>query len=350
MKRSPPPNSRPTIADVAARAGVSIKTVSRVINNEPNVRSQTHERVAEAIKELEFRPSPSASSLAGRRSHLIGLVYSNPSWSYLLNTQAGALQRMQQSGYRLLFHPCDYRNPNLSGEILALVQQMQMEGLILTPPVSELEPLVRGLRSSNVRLVRIAPRRDPQDSLTVFADDYGAARKLTDYLIGLGHRRIGFVTGHPDHSASEQRLEGYQQSLAQAGIQIDAALIAPGLFSFESGKAAGLTLLRQSPRPSAIIASNDDMAAGVIAVAHGIGLRLPEQLSVCGFDDSPLARYLWPQLTTMRQPIFEMAYEAADMLLRSIEGGGVKSAPRADLHFQLMKRMSAVRPPAGAAG
>lgn len=338
--------SRPTISDVAALAGVSIKTVSRVVNNEPNVRAPMRERVSEAIRTLGFHPSPSASSLAGRRSYLIGLVYDNPSWSYLINTQQGALQRTEEGGFRLLFHPCDYRNPNLTEEILALVQRMHIEGLILSPPVSALESLVKKLQSNHIRSVRIAPPLGPRDTSAVFADDCAASRRLCGYLIELGHRRIGFVLGHPDHTATAARHAGYRQALENAGIEIDDALTVAGRFTFESGKAAAHQLLGQPVRPTAIIASNDDMAAGVISVAHSMGVRLPEQLSVCGFDDLPLATVLWPQLTTMRQPVFEMAYEATDMLLRSIETGSDSIAQR-QFQFELIKRKSTARFPTG---
>lgn len=327
MKRARLSSKAVTIHDVAAAAGVSVKTVSRVVNRQPNVREPVRERVETAVRELRYHPSPTARSLASRRSSVIGLFHDNPSASYLLSIQFGALRRCQQERYKVLFQACDAHNRKLGAHILSLARQLQLEGLILTPPLSGMATLVRELLASALPVAQIAPSRMNAHTSNVLIDDSDAARTLTEHVIGLGHRRIGFVLGHPDHDATARRYAGYKQALRQHEIKLDPALIVPGQFSFESGRAAAIKLLTARRKPTAIIASNDDMAAGVMAAAHELRLRLPRDLSVCGFDDTPIARALWPQLTTMQQPIKEMAYSATDLLLAKIRTGAAPAEP-----------------------
>lgn len=336
--RKPP---RATIVQVAKRAGVSIKTVSRVSNGEPNVRPALKARVEEAIRALGYHPSLAARSLAGRRSFLLALVYDNPSPSYLLNLQTGARAECHAHGYRLLFHPCDASNPALAEELLGLRDDPGVEGLILSPPLSGQASLVDRLTADQLPFALIAPPVHAADGVMV--DDEAAAVAATGHLLALGHRRIGFVTGHPDHAASPQRQRGYERALIAAGIAVDPQLIEPGEFSFDSGRRAASRLLaRRRGRPTAILASNDDMAAGVIAEAHAHGLVLPRDLSVVGFDDAPFAAMLWPPLTTLHQPIPELAALAARRLLHRLQG----MAPPAPvpLAFHLVQRKSTCPP------
>ncbi len=286
--RKPP---RATIVQVAKRAGVSIKTVSRVSNGEPNVRPALRARVEEAIRALRYHPSLAARSLAGRRSFLLALAYDNPSPSYLLNLQAGARAECHARGYRLLFHPCDVGNPGLAEELLGLRDDPGVEGVILSPPLSGAGPLIERLATGHLPFALIAPPIPTPEAVII--DDEAAAVAATEHLLTLGHRRIGFIAGHPDHAAASQRQRGYQRALLSAGLAIDAQLIEPGEFSFDSGRRAARKLLaRRRGRPTAILASNDDMAAGVIAEAHASGLTLPRDLSVVGFDDAPFASML----------------------------------------------------------
>jgi LacI family transcriptional regulator len=345
MKRVRLSSRSVTIHDVAAAAGVSVKTVSRVINRQPNVRDQVRERVEAAIRELRYHPSPTARSLASRRSSVIGLFHDNPSANYLLSIQFGALKRCQEERYKVLFQACDTRDRKLGAEIISLAQRLQLEGLILTPPLSGSATLVRELLASGLPVAQIAPSRADGGTANVLIDDSEAARTLTEYVIGLAHRRIGFVLGHPDHDATAKRYAGYEQALQRHRIKLDRSLVVPGQFSFESGRAAAIKLLTARQKPTAIIASNDDMAAGVMAAAHEFGLRLPGDLSVCGFDDTPIARALWPQLTTMHQPIMDMAYSATDLLLTRIRRGARSDEPVRH-SFMLVVRNSTA-PPAG---
>jgi LacI family transcriptional regulator len=336
--RKPP---RATIVQVAKRAGVSIKTVSRVSNGEPNVRPVLKARVEEAIRALGYHPSLAARSLAGRRSFLLALVYDNPSPSYLLNLQSGARAECHARGYRLLFHPCDAASPGLAEELLGLRDDPGVEGLILSPPLSGQAPLVDRLSASQLPFALIAPPAGTAEAVMV--DDEAAAVAATEHLLGLGHRRIGFVTGHPDHAASPQRQRGYERALVAAGIELDPQLIETGEFSFDSGRRAASRLLsRRRGRPTAILASNDHMAAGVIAEAHAGGLVLPRDLSVVGFDDAPFSAMLWPPLTTLHQPIPELAALAARRLLDRLQG--VAPSTPVPLTFHLVQRKSTCPP------
>jgi LacI family transcriptional regulator len=340
---------RATIVEVARRAGVSIKTVSRVTNDEPNVRPELRRQVAQAIEELGYRPLQAARGLAARRSRLLALVYDNPSAAYLVRVQQAASQCAQERGMRLLYHPCDHRDPQLASALIRLCSQLRLEGVILVPPVSHDARVVAALTAARIPCALLAPAAAPADACTVLLDDERAARELTQHLLGLGHRRIGFVRGHEDHEASRARLAGFRLVMRRAGVAADATLVAEGDFTFEAGRRAGAHLLDRRVRPSAIIACNDDMAAGVIAAAHDRNLAIPAQLAVCGFDDTPVAAMLWPPLTTMHQPIHELAYAGTRLLLEHIAGGPAPREP-VRLNYELVVRAStAAAPDAGPA-
>ena len=311
--------SRKTITDVAAAAGVAIKTVSRVLNNEPRVRQATRERVMAAVKALNYHPSISARGLAARRSLLIGLVYENPSPNYVMDVQNGAMARCREDRFQLIMHHCNRRGEDLAADIAGLVDTTHLDGLVLTPPLSSSKELIDALDERSVPFVRIAPNRMRHDSPFVDVDDMAAAQEMTEYLIGIGHRRIGFVVGHPEHYASGRRLEGYQAALKRHGIAYRDDYVKQGYFVFESGLESGEALLAMADAPTAIFASNDDMAAGVLMAAHQRGVKVPAQLSVAGFDDAPVARLVWPRLTTVFQPAYDLAYSATDMLLQLLK-------------------------------
>ncbi|EGP48069.1 LacI family DNA-binding transcriptional regulator [Achromobacter insuavis] len=328
-----------TVDDVAAEAGVSIKTVSRVLNNEPNTSEKTRAKVMAAIALLKYQPNPSARRLASKRSDLIMLVYDNPSDNYLINIQHGALDACKRYFYSLLLHPCDYRAPDLAAEIVQAARQHASAGLVLTPPLSDVRALIEALDHGDVPYVRLAPGSPSARGLEVSTDDRAAARDMTRYLLDLGHRRIGFVAGHPDHGAVGERLHGYRDALAEQGVAYDPTLVEQGLHSFDSGVQCGQRLLDRAQRPTAIFAANDDMAAGVLYTAHARGLKVPQELSVAGYDDTPLSRQTWPKLTTLRQPIREMAYAAVEQLASREPQARVRT-----LGYELVVRDS-TRPP-----
>lgn len=313
------PKRRPhTITDVADRAGVAIKTVSRVLNREPSVRPETLHRVQQAIRELNYRPNPSARNLASAREHLIAILYNNPSANYVVSVLEGVLAACEAEHHGVLLQPCETGGARLIDQIHDLLNQRRARGLVLTPPLCDDRALLDMLDAEQIDYASIAPGDEQRGRPFVAIDDEKASRDLTEYLISRAHRRIGFIKGHPLHGAAAKRLLGYQAALREHGIPPDESLIASGNFSFESGVECARRLLSLRHAPSAIFAANDDMAAGVMHAAYENGLEIPRELSVVGFDDSPTARYVYPTLTTVRQPVRAMAHAAVDCLMRSI--------------------------------
>ena len=328
--------SRATIIDVAAEAAVSIKTVSRVLNSEPNVRADTRARIEAAIAALNYVPSQSARSMAGARSYLLGLLFDNPSPAYVGGLQMGAVRRCQQAGYHLIIEPLDIEAPEVGQTVADLVSTLRVDGLILTPPVCDHPGILAVLDQAGTPYVRIAPDRDPHRAARVHMDDKAAACEMTRLLLAQGHRDIGFVRGPREHGASHLRFEGYADALAAHGAAIRRDRVVPGLFSFASGVDAAEVLLAGPERPTAIFASNDDMALGVMSVANAKGLSVPRDLSIAGFDDTQTARVVWPQLTTVRQPIAEMSAAAADLLI----AGGAREGQARLLPYEIIVRGS----------
>ncbi len=303
-----------TIKDVSQIAGVSMKTVSRVLNRERYVSEATRLRVEQAVEELNFRPSVAARILAGKRSHQIALIYDNHSPHYIHQVQTGVWARCIEQGVRLLAQPSDVSSPTLALEVGGLIDQTQVDGVILSSPVTDSAAALEELERRGIPYVRISPGTDHERSASVSMDDVQAADDMTSHLIALGHRRIGFVIGHANHTASDLRLFGYRRALDRAGLPFEPKYVRPGAFDFASGEAAADILLDLPTPPTAIFASNDDMAAGVLTVAHRRGISVPADLSVAGFDDTALASQLWPPLTTVRQPTRDLAYAAAGLL------------------------------------
>lgn len=313
-------SERANIRDVAARAGVAVKTVSRVLNAHPYVSPATRERVQKAMQELDFRPSIAARILSGSRSNQVALIYDNHSPYYMFQIQTGCWDYCKANGIRLLAQPVDVADRDVGEQVRGLVSETHVDGIILSSPVTDCEPVLRALDAMDIPFVRISPGTNHALTSSVFMDDAQAADDMTTHLINAGHRRIGFIKGHSNHMASDERLFGYRRALDRAGIAYEPELIRPGEFDFESGAKAGADLLDLADPPTAIFASNDDMAAGVLAVAHSRGIALPDALSVTGFDDTTLARTVWPPLTTIHQPMVELARTAAEIL---IAGGDI---------------------------
>ncbi len=333
---------RATIKDVSAAARVSTKTVSRVLNKERYVSEETRLRVERAVAELNFSPSTAARMLAGKRSHQVALLYDNHSPHYIHQIQTGVWARCMEEGVRLLAQPTDAASPTLVREIGGLIDQTQVDGVILSSPVTDALAAMDELEARGVPYVRISPGTEHGRSSSVSMDDVQAADDMTSHLIALGHRHIGFIIGHVNHMASDQRLFGYRRALDRAGLAFEPKYVRQGAFDFASGEAAADMLLDLPQRPTAIFASNDDMAAGVLTVAHRRGLSMPRDLSVAGFDDTPLASQLWPPLTTVRQPTRDLAYAAASLLFIGEEG-----VVHRRLAHALVIRGSTAAPPAG---
>lgn len=311
--------AKTTIDDVAKRAGVSIKTVSRVINREPNVREQTRERVLQAVTELDYRPNQSARRLAGSRSFLIALVYDNPSASYVINVQTGVLEQCQSNSIDLLIHPCGYEDDDLVSSLQAMIRHSNIDGIILTPPLSDTPRLLDALDDWGTPYVKLSPGTRSDKQRSIYTNDVSATEQLVAHLAELGHRKIGYIAGHPDHYAVVKRLEGFKRGMQAVGLPIQEAYIRQGFNSMASGVDCAKQLLDLPDPPTAIAAANDEMAVGALNVAHDRGLSVPQQLSVAGFEDIPLASQVWPALTTVDQPVSEMANLAARLLLDQIE-------------------------------
>ncbi|WP_380874794.1 LacI family transcriptional regulator [Sphingomonas sp. DBB INV C78] len=311
---------RTTIKDVSVAAGVSIKTVSRVLNKEKYVKEETRRKVEEAVSALNFSPSLAARTLAGRRSFQIALLYDNHSPYYIHQIQDGVWGRCREQGVRLLAQPTDVDSATLAQDVGGLIDETHVDGVILSSPVTDAAPVLEELERRGIPFVRISPGTNHALTSSVFMDDVQAADDMTTHLINEGHRRIGFIIGHPNHMASDQRLFGYRRALDRAGIPFEPSLVRQGFFDFTSGAEAAEALLDLPEPPTAIFASNDDMAAGVLAVAHRSGIAVPADLSVAGFDDTDLAQLVWPPLTTIRQPTRELAYTAASLLF-GMDGG-----------------------------
>ncbi|WP_454886643.1 LacI family DNA-binding transcriptional regulator [Sphingomonas oryzagri] len=335
-----PTQSRPaTIRDVSRVAGVSIKTVSRVINNQKYVGAETRHRVEEAMAELQFHPNSAARALAGHRTRQIALICDNPNPWYVYEVQYGTRQRCRDDGVRMIAQPYDRNAPDLVSDVASLIEQVHPDGLILTPPASDHRALLDELIRRRLPFVRIQPGNQLDLSPSVFVDNEIAAFDMTTHLLTLGHRRIGFIIGDRDYAASGQRMNGYVRALSERGIGLDLALVRQGNFGFGSGAAAAEELLREQDRPTAIFASSDDMAAGALAVAHRLGIKVPDELSIAGFDDTDFAAVVWPALTTVRQPIRALAEAAAELLLSPGSAG-----TRRNLRHELVIRDS-VAPP-----
>ena len=328
-------SSRPTIKEVSKIAGVSFKTVSRVLNNEKHVSEATKKRVEEAVAQLNFRPSHAARTLAGRRSFQVALIYDNPSPYYVYHIQAGAQEACARHGYRLLHQPVDLAAKDFVASVMALIDEAHLDGLIISPPVTDRLDLLDALDTRGIPYVRIVPGERREAGLSASMDDVAAARELTEYLLGEGHQRIAFIQGPQNHVSSSDRFAGYRAALEAAGVKFDPALAVTGNYTFSSGFEAANKLLGLAQRPTAIFAGNDEMAAGALAAAHEAGVDVPGELSIAGYDDTDLARTVWPMLTTVHQPVAELATAAADLLL----GGDAKERQKM-LKHELKTRSS----------
>ena len=316
--------TKSTIDDVADLAKVSIKTVSRVANQEPNVKASTRERVEKAIATLNYKPNQSARKLASRRSFVIGLLYDDPSFyeipsaGFIINIQQGVLQACKASNYDLLIHPCSYHDKNIGSEIKALIDKSRLDGIILAPPLSNNSKVLNAIKKSSIPIVKISPGTKQQSSFSVETNDREICAQMTKYLASLGHSRIAFLCGHKDHKALANRFQGYQDGLKLSNLPFSKSLVMQGDNSIKSGERCASKLLRKKSRPTAIFACNDDMAVGSLRVAHQMGIKVPEQLSVAGFDDIALAQQIYPTLTTIHQPLDVMSEQAARHLINHL--------------------------------
>lgn len=316
-----------TINDVAKHAGVSIKTVSRVMNNEPSVRQPTREKVQASVAELNYQPNLAARNLAGTKSFSIAYVYDNPNAYYIIDMQEGILSACRQQGFELLIHPCDASKENITEQVIHMVRQARIAGLVLTPPFSEMPDFVKRITDLDVKVVRIMSGDVAPDDLSpcVMVNDRDAAQTITQHLIDLGHEHIGFIAGGAEHMSTIERYKGYRRALKANNIAFDKQLVIEGEYSFESGVSGAKQLLSQENKPSAIFSCNDEIAAGALFAARLSGIAIPEQLSIAGFENSPFSRQTWPKLTTADQPNIQIAENATNLLINHIRKHKIKN-------------------------
>lgn len=320
------------IEDVAKHAGVSRGTVSRVITGRGYVKEQTRDAVLKSIKALDYRPNVSARALAGRKSYRLGFLYANPSSFYQSELSAfyiselmiGALSAISERGHQLLVHEviasADSSKQKFELDPVPEAADLKSiigkyDGVIVPPPLCDAPHVRDFLLKNDVPAVLLSGDEGKGRAKKICIDDFAAGREVTNHLIGLGHKRIAIIKGHPNIFASAQRYDGYRAALEDAGIPFEDRLAVQGEYTFRSGFDAAKELLTMDDRPTAIFASNDDMAAGVLAVAGTRGISVPGQLSIVGFDDSPIASSLYPRLTTVRQPLDEMSKQVVESLL-----------------------------------
>jgi LacI family transcriptional regulator len=327
-------------------------TVSRVINGEPNVRDSTRDAVLRSIDQLNYSPNAAARSLAAGEATHIGLLYSNPSAAYLSQFLIGALEAARRAGCHLVVEACESDSADEQAEATRRFATTNVEGVILPPPLSESHAILAELASAGIPVVTVAMGFPRADSLNVRIDDFAAAAEMTRHLLELGHRDIGFIKGHPNHIASHERARGYQAALKEYGLDPTEAAIEQGYFTFRSGLIAAERLLARRAPPTAIFASNDDMAAAAVSVMHRKGLSVPGDVSVVGFDDTLIATTIWPELTTVKQPIAAMAEAALELLLsngRARRGGAAAGPAEHVLKHSMIIRESSGPPHAAAA-
>lgn len=340
------PAGRPTINDVARMAEVSKKTVSRVLNKSPFVSAETRAKVEEIIARTGYVPDPQARGLAFRRSFLVGLIFDNPNPQYVVNMQQGILDGLRGRGYELVVHPCDRHSRNFLSEVRHFVERQRLFGVVLPPSVSENEPLARLLEELKCAYVRIASVPLDKPERMIVSHDRRGGEAAARHLIELGHRRIGFVSGPPGFRSSHERRAGLEEGLAAAGLDLRPEFVAEGAYTFESGVACGAELLSRSERPTAIFCANDEMAAGLLQAARRAGVRVPEDLSVVGFDDFQAASQVWPTLTTLRTPTREIGRLAALKLFALAGEGDPPPVDEETLALRLMVRESTGPAPA----
>ena len=310
----------PTINDVAEKAGVSKRTVSRVINRSPYVNEATRQKVEEIIRELKFTPNRQARGLAASRSFLLGLVYDTPTL-FINDIQKGILSVCADAGYELVVHACDARNHNLIDDVVRFVDNTHVDGVIILPPVSEINELAEYLDSKGVHYMRFASDLVDEPSKLVVTNYLPAITDMTSHLVKLGHRHMGFISGPRDNLSSQKRHETFVEALSRYDLELPESMIAEGAFTYESGLEAGRKLLSRDPRPTAIFAANDEMAFGVMHVADEMGLKIPEDLSLVGFDGTPFSSFVVPALSTIRRQTDEMSRLGTQKLLSLIDEG-----------------------------
>ena len=338
--------AKPTIDDVAAAAGVSRTTVSRVLNKGPNVRPAVREKVEQAVERLGFEVNIQARALAGRSATFLALVHQSdpetePNSYYHSALELGALRESAAGGFQLVTRLVSPDDGAARAEVVAMIEGGYFSGIILTPPLSDDSALIALLRERNFPTVCVSADAEalpPRASVGI--DDFEGGREMARYLLKLGHRRFGYIHGEAGHRSAERRFEGLLAALAEAGISDPDLVEERGRFTFRSGIECADRILSASSRPTVIMCGNDDMAAGAMLSLHRAGIRIPNEISVTGFDDTPMSGVVWPPLTTIRQPLRQIGHEAAMRLIGMIASGQTADQPFRPVGHKLVVRES----------
>ena len=346
LKSGRAPTSRPTIQDVAAKAGVSNMSVSRVLNNGPHISAELRARVKRAIRELNYVPNQTARKLAERQqSHNIAFLFDTPNAAVLGEMVSTGCTEAFSCGAELVFIKIPpEREP---AKICKSLFNLGIDGVVLSPPLCDHAGLRNALSAAGIRMVAIGSDDRDLPHSSVGIDDTRAAYQLTQHLLELGHRCIGFIGGPPRHRSSARRCAGYAAALLEYGLPPDASLQWHAEYTYASALAIARQALTSEPLPTAIFAANDDMAAAVISVAKGRGIAVPETLTVCGFDDTEIALMVTPQLTTISQPVGAMTSWAVRQLLcelSAIDRGDEPEVRKVVLHHTIIHRGSDLPP------
>ncbi|MDF7776155.1 LacI family DNA-binding transcriptional regulator [Sphingomonas sp. AOB5] len=335
---------KPTINDVARLAGVSKKTVSRVINRSPLLNADTRAKVEKVIADIGYVPNVQARALALRRNFLVGLIHDNPNAQMVMNVQAGILEAIRDTEFELIVRPIDRGSSTMLADVKNFLERQRLYGVLILPPVSENDMLAELCQDIGCRYVRMGSTTLDTPEHMVASNDAEVVKEAVNHLISLGHSRIGLIAGPHGFRSARERRKGFEEALAEADIKLPRSLIADGNYTFETGLAAADRLLDLSPRPTAIFASNDEMAAATLHAARRRGMSVPEDLSIIGFDDTAIAQHIWPPMTTVHWPIISMARSAALKLLADFFGDDLASEEPSLFPSTLIHRAS-VAPP-----
>ncbi len=328
-----------TIRQVAKHAGVSVATVSYVLNDDPRITQETRERVLAAVRELDYHPNSWAQGLARKQADIVGLLMPGPRHSdpFLLEFISGVMDvtAERQVGL-LLLHPGS-RTDDVPKELL----RRRVSGVIVLESQA-VDPRVEWLVKKAIPFVLFGRCRNEGVRHWLDVDNVSGARNAVEHLAGLGHKRIGFISAPLKYMFAQFRLEGYQQGLEHHGLTIEPALVVEGNLTEESGYAAARQLLALKHRPTALLAASDMMAIGALRAIKEAGLRVPDDLAVVGFDGTLVSAHTDPPLTTVRQPVYDIGRQAAEMLLDAVAHPG--GAER----FELIEPTLLVRRSSGA--
>lgn len=324
------------MSDVARTAGVSVATVSKVVNGRWGVAQATVDRVQQVIDQLGYEANLGAQSLRSHRTHVLGILVAEfePFSAELLK---GVSAAVEQTDYELLAYAAGARGSRVGWErrSLARLAGTLIDGAILvTPTVVEAK--------QGVHVVAIDPHTGPTGMPTVDSDNFAGAMLATDYLLGLGHRRIGFIGGRPDLESARLREAGFRRAMATAGVSVDQSLVRIGGYRIETAEGPARELLSQVDRPTAVFAANDLSAIATVTAARSLGLAVPDDLSVIGFDNVPESALASPPLTTIKQPLQQMGAEALHLLVDLI--AGVERETHVRLPTELVVRASCIPP------